>query len=117
MKEIKNSVKVVALLMISTFIMFGCSKDDEGTNDLEVNFVIGISPEGAGTVNTSVSNWQYGDAVKLIQLTAIPSEGFTFLEWETGTHCFGTNNPCTFSSPSWKESITVRTTAVFEAIE
>jgi len=113
----------IAILFISSLLLFGCSKDDgtlNGTPDLDIKFDITIVPESAGTVQTSAVYSGFG--IFGIELTAIPSDGFSFSHWE-GTASFGCRgssmNPCTYGVNSLYHgsTYTAKATAVFEEIE
>ena len=116
MGNINKWLKTFGILFISTLVL-SCSKDD-GIPDLDVNFVILISPEGGGTVSTNVS--KNDDGVYTIRLTATPSAGYTFSHW-LGSDCSSPNNtenPCNVYVFSFAvQSKTVKATAVFKEIE
>lgn len=117
MKAVGNYLKNITFLILSTFLLLGCSKD-YGPPDLEVNYVLLVFPEGAGTIDTKVIERDNG--VYTIQLTAIPSTGYSFSHW-LGSDCSfpsDKENPCSVNFFGYRQGpVTVKASAVFEAIE
>ncbi|MCX2719722.1 InlB B-repeat-containing protein [Lentiprolixibacter aurantiacus] len=120
MKEIKKSLGMMIILLISCFVLDGCSNQDSNENNggggFDFVFNVTVSPEDSGRVETYVYYVEY--SVYRIELNAIPSAGFSFSHWE-GDFCISTINPCSRSIFTYYEEspYTVNATAVFEAIE
>jgi hypothetical protein len=107
-------LNLFALLLLIPLFFSGCSKDDPDYY-CDYNFVITISPEGAGTVSECD---KCGPEMRYAGLTAIPNQGYEFKEWILENGEINDNNPLFYFS-YWcdEKGRTIRITAVFEEIE
>ena len=82
-------IKLSALLICS-FLLITCSEEIEVEADIRYNLEVLATPNGSGAVTPSAGTYS---AESVIELTALPADGWEFVEW-TGDYV-GTDNPIT----------------------
>ena len=84
-------IKLSALLICS-FLLITCSKEIEVEAEIRYNLEVLATPNGSGAVTPSAGTYS---AESVIELTAVPADGWEFVEW-TGDYV-GTDNPITIT--------------------
>ena len=82
-------IKLSALLICS-FLLITCSEEIEVEAEIRYNLEVLATPNGSGAVTPSAGTYS---AESVIELTALPADGWVFVEW-TGDYV-GTDNPIT----------------------
>lgn len=82
-------IKLSALLICS-FLLITCSEEIEDEAEIRYNLEVLATPNGSGAVTPSAGTYS---AESVIELTALPADGWEFVEW-TGDYV-GTDNPIT----------------------
>ena len=82
-------IKLSALLICS-FLLITCSEEIEVEAEIRYNLEVLATPNGSGAVTPSAGTYS---AESVIELTALPADGWEFVEW-TGDYV-GTDNPIT----------------------
>ena len=84
-------IKLSALLICS-FLLITCSEEIEVEAEIRYNLEVLATPNGSGAVTPSAGTYS---AESVIELTALPADGWEFVEW-TGDYV-GTDNPITIT--------------------
>ena len=84
-------IKLSALLICS-FLLITCSEEIEVEAEIRYNLEVLATPNGSGAVTPSAGTYS---AESVIELTAVPADGWEFVEW-TGDYV-GTDNPITIT--------------------
>lgn len=87
MKNLGNALKPLILLLSMTLVLTGCSSDDDSSSSTH-RVTTSVSPEDSGTILPKSGDFESG---KLIDLAALPEEGWEFKEWQGDVT--GTENP------------------------
>ena len=77
-------------LLICSFLLITCSEEIEVEAEIRYNLEVLATPNGSGAVTPSAGTYS---AESVIELTALPADGWEFVEW-TGDYV-GTDNPIT----------------------
>jgi hypothetical protein len=116
----------LAFVFLVSFSFTGCVDEIDLSPDpscgRSIDFIIGVSPEGAGSVTKSeyVNSEGLNGLMpfQVIQFTAIPNEGYQFKEWDLTPLADAYINPLSLVPCDLSATLTtVRVTAVFELIE
>ena len=80
------------MVVASHTLLITCSKEIEVEAEIRYNLEVLATPNGSGAVTPSAGTYS---AESVIELTAVPADGWEFVEW-TGDYV-GTDNPITIT--------------------
>ena len=92
MTTINNLFIKLSTLFVILCLFATCSKEIEVESEISYNLEVLVNPNEGGTVTPSAGTYS-PDSV--IELTAVPADGWQFIEW-TGDY-IGTDNPITIT--------------------
>ena len=116
----------LAFVLVVSLSFTGCVDEIDFSPDptcgRSIDFIIGVSPEGAGSVTKSEYVNSFGlnglMPFQVIEFFAIPKEGYQFIKWDLNLPVDKDINPLSLVPCDLSTTLTtIRVTAIFETIE